>query len=84
MGEKKISVLEELEHKYGLTCAIHSTQPDRLYQIIEEWLAMPNLKEEWHKRRDKMLSEKIDVTAFYTWFLEGFPQTRELKYDPTA
>ena len=84
VGEKKISVLEELEHKYGLTCAIHSTQPDRLYQIIEEWLAMPNLKEEWHKRRDKMLSEKIDVTAFYTWVLEGLPQTRDVKYDPTA
>lgn len=81
VGEKKISVLEELEHTYGLTCAIPSSQPERLYRKVEEWLALPDLTEEWQRRRERMLSEKIDVTAFYTWFLEGFPKTREMKYE---
>jgi hypothetical protein len=77
VGDKKISVLEELEHTYGLTCAIHSSQPDQLYMKLDEWLAIPNLNQEWHHRREKMLSEKIDVTAFYTWFLQDFPETLE-------
>lgn len=74
VGEKKISVLEELEHVYSLTYAIHSTQAEKLYSKIEELLAIPNLKEEWQRRRQIMLSKKIDVTAFYTWFIENYPK----------
>ena len=40
----KISVLEELEHKYGLTYGIKTDQPERLFEKINELLAMPNLK----------------------------------------
>jgi hypothetical protein len=36
---------------------------------------MPNIKVEWQKRRMKMLSEKIDVTAFMVWFVENYPQS---------
>lgn len=78
VGEKKISVLEELEHKYGLTYAIHSSQPELLYEKINELLAIPNLKEEWQRRREIMLSEKIDVTEFYTWFIENYPESQRI------
>lgn len=40
-----------------------------------ELLTEPDLKKEWQKRRQKMLSEKIDVTAFLVWFVEKWPDS---------
>ncbi len=74
----KIGVLEELEHKYELTCAIPSSDPKRLYDKVEELLTMPDLHEAFQLRRQKMLSEKIDVTAFFTWFIENYPESRKI------
>ena len=71
----RIGVLEELEHKYGLTYGIKTSEPEKLYAKIEELLRTPNLKQEWQKRRQKMLSEKIDVTAFMVWFIENYPES---------
>lgn len=70
----KLGYLEELEHDYGLTYGIKTSEPEKLYKKIEELLEIPNLKEEWQKRRQKMLSEKIDVTAFMVWFIENYPK----------
>ena len=78
VGTKKIGVMEELEKMYGLTYGISSKEPEKLYAKVEELLAMPNLREEFQKRREKMLSEKIDVTAFLTWFIENYPQSAEI------
>ena len=77
VGKKKIGVMEELEHVYGLTYGISSHEPEKLYAKIEELIAIPNLREVFQERRIKMLSEKIDVTAFLTWFIEEYPQSRE-------
>ena len=44
---------------------------------------MQNIKEEWQRRRQKMLSEKIDVTAFMVWFIENYPESvRVMKETP--
>lgn len=75
---KKIGVMEEMEKVYGVTYGISSHEPDQLYAKVEELLAMPNLREEFQKRRQKMLSDKIDVTAFLTWFIENYPESAEL------
>lgn len=77
----KIGVLEELEHKYELTCAIPSSDPQRLYEKIEEWLTMSDLMVLFQARRRQMLSEKIDVTAFFTWFIENYPESRRIMRD---
>jgi hypothetical protein len=71
----KISVLEELEQKYGLTFGIKTSEPEKLYAKVEELLSIPNLKQEWQKRRQKMLAEKIDVTAFMVWLIENYPES---------
>ena len=73
VGAKKIGVMEEMEKVYGLTYGISSHEPDQLYAKVEELLAMPNLREEFQARRKKMLADKIDVTAFLTWFIENYP-----------
>ena len=75
VGNKKISVLEELEHVYQLTNGISSHDADKLYSKIEEILAMPDACTVYQARRDQMLSEKIDVTKFWTWFIENYPKS---------
>ena len=71
----RISYLEEEEHKYRLTYGFKPDQFDQMMLKIEELLEMPNLKQEWQERRKKMLSDKIDVTAFMVWFVESYPES---------
>ncbi len=79
----KLGYLEELEHKYGLTYGITTERTDKLFDKIEELLKISNLKVEWQNRRNKMLSEKIDVTAFMVWFIENYPKSvRIMKENP--
>jgi len=80
----KLGYLEELEHKYGLTYGIKTSEPQKLYIKIQELLNTPSLKEKWQDRRKKMLSEKIDVTAFMIWFIENYPESVEImKKEPS-
>jgi len=74
----RIGVLEELEKKYGLTFGIRTGQTDQLFAKIQELLNTPKLADKFQKRREKMLSEKIDVTAFMVWFIENYPQSIEI------
>ena len=71
----KLSYLEELELKYNLAFGINTSDINNLYEKVEELLSIPNLKSIWQKRRQKMLSEKIDVTAFMVWFIENYPES---------
>jgi predicted glycosyltransferase len=79
----RISVLEELEHVYGLTYGILTSSPQKLFHKINELLSLPNLSNEFEKRRSKMLEDKIDVTAFLVWFIENFSDSvRIMKENP--
>lgn len=79
----RISNLEELEHRYGLTYAFTPDNFPAMVSKLRDLLAMPNLKEEWQKRRQKMLADKIDVTAFWVWFVENYPRSAEImRKDP--
>jgi predicted glycosyltransferase len=60
----KISYLEEQEKKYSLTYGFKPADFNKMLAKIDELLAMPGLKAEWQRRRQKMLEEKIDVTAY--------------------
>ena len=74
----KISVLEELEKKYGLTVGISNTNPKLLFEKIDELVGYPNLRQEFQGKRKKMLTEKINVSAFFTWFLENYPESAKI------
>lgn len=74
----RIHYLEEEEHKYNLTYGFRPEQSDAMFKKIEELLSLPNLKEEWQVRRQKMLSEKIDYARFLTWFIENYPESRRI------
>jgi len=71
----KISVLEELESKYSLTFGVKTKQPEKLIELTELFLSESNLRDQFQERRKKMLSEKIDVTSFFVWFIENFPES---------
>ena len=77
----RIHYLEEEEHKYGLTYGFRPENSEAMFQRIDELLAMPNLKEEWQTRRQKMLSEKIDYASFLAWFIENYPESRKILKD---
>nr|WP_295923758.1 DUF354 domain-containing protein [uncultured Dyadobacter sp.] len=74
----RISVLEELEHTYRLTYGIHPEQEEKLLAKASTLLAEPHLKQDFQQRRMRMLREKIDVTAFLTWFIENYPASADL------
>ncbi len=40
---------------------------------INELLKYSQLKEEWNRRKITLLDEKIDLTAFFVWFIDNFP-----------
>ena len=44
---------------------------------VKELLQKPDLKEEWAEKRNHVLSEKIDVTAFWAWLIDNYPQSIE-------
>ena len=70
----KINAMEEKEYKYGLTYGFKTKQFEELLRKIEELLAMPTLKQEWQKRRDKLLRNTIDVTKFFVNLIENYPK----------
>ena len=67
----RIGVLEELQHTYHLTTGIPTSQPELLYHAVKQLLETPNLRQKYQERRQRMLADKIDVTEFFTQFIEG-------------
>jgi uncharacterized protein len=65
----------ELDHLYHLTFGIELTEPEEVFRRIDEILAYPDIKAEWMKRREVMLADKIDVTAFLVWYIENYPKS---------
>jgi predicted glycosyltransferase len=64
---------DEQEEKYGLVFNFTESlvhQEESIQKAIE-LLKTPNLRKEWQKRRQKMLSETIDVTAFMVRLIEN-------------
>lgn len=67
----RIGVLEELENKYRLTFGISTSEPQKFYDTINLLLNTPCLREIFQHRREQMLSDKIDVAAFFTQSIEN-------------
>ncbi|CAG0951503.1 MAG: DUF354 domain-containing protein [Candidatus Methanoperedens sp.] len=63
----------ELEQKYGLIFS-YNNQNEALKKAIE-LLKKPNLKQDWRNKREQLLKDKIDVTAFMIQFIEDFPES---------
>ena len=71
----KLGYITEQEKKYGLVFSFRNS--DGVIEKGVELLNNPNLKEEWQKRRQRMLADKIDVTAFMVWLIENYPESAQ-------
>lgn len=79
----RIGYLRELEDKYRLGSGIKTDRVDLLYSTVEELIRMPDRKRVFQERRQAMLSEKIDLSKFLTWFIESYPDSvRIMRDDP--
>lgn len=68
---------QEQEKKYGIVFNYTESLEDQQKAIAKgvELLSKSGIREEWERKRQKMLSDKIDVTAFLVWFVENYPQS---------
>ncbi len=74
----RIGYLNELENKYHLGFGITPRNVDDLYNQVEVLLTTENLDQVFNERRQKMLTDKIDVTAFMVWFIENYPKSVDI------
>ncbi|MCB5228741.1 MAG: DUF354 domain-containing protein [Candidatus Cloacimonetes bacterium] len=69
----KLTVIEEVEKYYDLAYSYHPRHFHWMLKKMKSILQQDNVKAEWAEKRDVMLSDKIDVTAFWAWLLENAP-----------
>lgn len=81
----RIHYLEEEEHTYHLTYGFRPEKSEEMFRTVETLLGMgaKALKAEWEIRRQRLLKEKIDYTAFQCWFIEHYPASAEEAKDPS-
>lgn len=79
----RIGVLEELEKKYGLTYGIKPDNHEQLFMTVNNLIEMHSLPETFQERRKRMLSDKIDVTAFFQWFIGNYPESYSIMKNDT-
>ena len=77
----EVGYCTEEEKKYNLVYNFRNSEG--ILEKAIELLNTPDLKQEWQKRRKRMLFEKINVTAFMVWLIENYPESvRVMKINP--
>lgn len=71
----RLGNFEELHRKYDLIFA--SYEAEQVIGKAIEMIQQPHLKEQWAKKREYMLSDKVDVTRYMVDFIEKYPDSFE-------
>ena len=66
-----------LYESYGLSKSYSPDHFATMCKDIIDVLSNPDTARSAKEKRDQFLANHIDVTAFYTWFLDGYPDTVE-------
>ena len=76
MNNKHFGCIDD-QANYGLLFTYSESENDQIAAIkkAEELALKQNVKEEYLPRREKMLADKIDVSAFLIWFVENYPES---------
>lgn len=75
----KLGYLDELENYYQLGFGFKPIQEKQMFQKVKELIEVKDeLKEKWNEKKKKMILEKIDVSSFLTWFIENYPESRQI------
>lgn len=78
----KISVMDEKD-RYKLSKSFKTSEFNELFEQVKSCLKNDDFKLKMKERKERMLNDKIDLTAFMIWFFENFPASITLlKQDP--
>ena len=75
----RVGYCVELEEKYGLCFSLRD--PGHIARKADEILEDESGGDTYARHREKMLSDKIDPTAFMVWFVEEWPDSRQVMHD---
>ncbi len=64
-----------LEEQHELGLLYNFRDASQLFPTLDKFLSHPHPKKELHQKRNEMLTQKIDPTAFLVWFIENYPQS---------
>lgn len=63
---------------YGLCKSYTPDRFEEMYSDISALLSDADPKAEWGEKRARFLDDMIDVTAFFTWFIENYPESEKI------
>jgi predicted glycosyltransferase len=78
----RLGYTDEEDEKYNLVYNFSNekTMEKQAFDKALELLGINNLREEGKRKRERLLKDKIDVTAFMVWFIENYPESfKEMK-----
>jgi len=73
---QELGNFNDLERNYGLIYNVH--KPDNILLEAIELINQQYIKDEWFWKSRNLLRDKIDLTAFMTWFIENYPESKEI------
>ena len=71
-----VGYLIEQSEKYNIS--FHLRDDTNVINKVSELLSNPNISTEFKAKKDKILNDKIDVTAFMVWFVENYPKSKKI------
>ena len=71
----EIEQMNELEKTYKLVHCFRVSDEENFLKKVIELSSKTGIKEEYQKRRDILIEEKIDVSAFLIWLFENYPDS---------
>jgi predicted glycosyltransferase len=80
----RISYLEEIEHRYGLTFGFHPNEVDRFFKKLREFLQGSNTFEHVQASYERLIREKCNVAQWFIDFFEHYFKTGSLKKNVKA
>ena len=78
----RLGYTDEEDEKYNLVCNFSDkeTMEKEAFDKALELLENNNLRRVGKRKREKLLKDKMDVTAFMVWFIEIYPESfKEMK-----
>jgi predicted glycosyltransferase len=74
----KLSYLDELELRYGLTTGISTNNPEKLMDVVSTLLAVNHSEAAQEEKRATMLREKKDLAGLWISFFLNFPHRQDI------
>lgn len=71
----RIGYLNEIENVYNLGFGFLTDQADEMLEKVKELLSLKNIKILWQDKRNIMIADKIDVSIFFVWLIENYPNS---------